>query len=122
MAPGYRLMAAGCWKLISLESPPVASSPEASSLRSVGFAPDALHRDVLRLEHLVLQRIHARCGLVDVPDERDRPLQDRLDALPVLDARLRVFVLDDEVRVGDVEFQQIPGRELVVEPVDRAVL
>src|SRR6185436_14153282 len=51
----------------------------------VSLAADALNRDLLRLQHLVLQRVHAGGGLVDVPDERDRGLQDRLEPLLVLD-------------------------------------
>ena len=33
-----------------------------------------------------------------------------------------ILVLDDQVRVGDVELQQLARGELVIEPVDRAVL
>ena len=69
-----------------------------------------------------MQREHRAGGLVDVAHERDRPLQDRLQPLLVLDARLRVLVLDDEVRVRDVELQELARRELVIEPVDGAVL
>ena len=50
------------------------------------------------------------------------PCEDRLQALLVLDARARVLVLDDEVRLRDVERQQLARRELVIEPVDGTVL
>jgi len=36
--------------------------------------------------------------------------------------RARGTVLDDEVGLGDVERQELARRELVIEPVDRAVL
>ena len=45
-----------------------------------------------------------------------------MSALAILDARLRILVLDDEVRVRNVELQQLARRELMIEPVDRAVL
>ncbi len=91
-------------------------------LRAIRLTADALDRDVLRGQHFVLQRVHAGRRFVDAADERDRALQDRLQPLLVLDARLRVFVFDDEVRVGDVELQQLARRELMIEPVDRAIL
>ena len=70
----------------------------------------------------MLQREHRGRGLIDPPDELDRTLQDRLQPLTVLDARLRILVFDDERRVRDVELQQFARRELVIEPVDRTVL
>ena len=50
------------------------------------------------------------------------PCENRLEPRAILDTRLRVFVLDDQMRVGDVEREQFARRELVVEPVDGAVL
>ena len=73
-------------------------------------------------QHLVLQRKHAGRRLVDLPHEGDRSLQDRLQPLAILNARRRVLVLDDQMRVGDVERQQLARGELMIEPVDRPVL
>src|SRR6188768_1580760 len=87
-----------------------------SDLRSVRFPAHPLHRNLLGLQHL-MQRVHAGGGFVDVADERDRPLQDRLEPLLILDARFRILVFDDEVGVGDIEFQQLARRELVIEPI-----
>jgi hypothetical protein len=81
-----------------------------------------LDRYALRGKHLVLQRGHACGGAIDVADERDRRLQDRLQPLAILDARVRVFVLDDERCVCDLEREQLARRELIIEPVDDAVL
>src|SRR4029453_11869435 len=91
------------------------------SLRSApgGVASGALHGDALRGEDVVLEREHAGRGLVDLARERDRAGEDRRELLLVLDAGLRVLVLDHEVRVRDVERQQLAGRGLVVEPVHR---
>src|SRR5438067_12107952 len=69
-------------------------------LRYVGLSSPPLDRDSLRLEDFVLQREHRRRGLIDPADERDRSLQDRLESLAILDARLRVLVFDDERRAG----------------------
>ena len=76
---------------------------------TIRLAAHTLNGNALRREHFVLQREHARCRLVDAADERDRALQDRLEALPVLDAR-RGIVLDDQVRIRDVELQQFRRR------------
>src|SRR5258708_17915913 len=90
--------------------------------RAIGLPTDPLDRDVLCRQHLVLQREHARGRFVDAADEGDRSLEDRFDALAILDARLRVLMLHDEVRVGHVELQQIPLRELMYDPVDGPAL
>ena len=50
------------------------------------------------------------------------PCRIGLSARLVLDARLRILVLDDEMRVGDVERQQLPRRELMIQPIDGAIL
>ena len=76
----------------------------------------------MRSQDFVLQREHARRGFIDVPDEGDRRLQDRLEPGTVLEPGLRVLVLDDEVRVRDVEREQFPRGQLMIEPVDAAVL
>src|SRR5688500_4136879 len=68
-----------------------------STLRPISLSSNTLHGNVLRREHFVLQREHAGRGLVDPAGERDRALQDRFELLLVLNARLRVFVLDDQV-------------------------
>ena len=73
-------------------------------------------------QHLVLQGVHARRRFIDAADERDRTLQNRLQPLPILNPRLRIFVLDHQVRVGDVEIQQLARGQLMIQPVDRAVL
>src|SRR5687768_15179352 len=92
------------------------------ALRTERLAAGALYRNALRFQHLVLQRVHARRGFVDAPHERDRPLQDRLQSLAILDARGGVLVLDDEMRGGDVERQQLTRGELMIEPVHSPVL
>src|ERR1051325_5136519 len=76
-------------------------------LRTEGLAPGALHRNLLRPEHLVLQREHAARCFVDVSHKCQRALQNRLEPLAILDARLRIFVLDHQMRVGHVERQQL---------------
>src|SRR5687767_885507 len=79
----------------------------------IGLPADALDGDSLGRQHLVLQGVHGRRGLVDAADEGQRTLKDRLEPLAILDARLRIFVLDDEWRAGDVEIEQLPRGELV---------
>src|SRR6478609_4161146 len=63
-------------------------------LRPVSDAPASLHGDVLGGQHLVVKRVHAAGRLVDLAGEGDRALEDRREALLVLDARPRIFVLD----------------------------
>ena len=70
----------------------------------------------------MLQRVHARSGLVDVLHERQRSLQDGLQLLSILNPRCGVFVLDDEMGVGNVERQQLSRGKLMIEPVNAAVL
>ena len=70
----------------------------------------------------MLQGKHAGGGLVDATDERDRPLQNGFEAFPILEARFRVFMLDDQMRVRHVELQQLARGELMVQPVDGPVL
>src|SRR5690348_15650325 len=95
---------------------------EHAPLRSVCLAPCPLHRNALRGEHLVLQRKHRGRRLIDMTDERNRSGEDGLQPRFVLNARRRILVLDDEVRVGDVEREQLPRGELVIEPVDGPIL
>jgi len=71
---------------------PGASAPCLAAKR---FAPHALNRNTLSREHLVLQREHRRCRLIDVSHERQRPLQHRLEPLTILNPRRRILVLDD---------------------------
>src|SRR5216683_505364 len=71
--------------------------------RSVGLAPDALRGNPLGSEDFVLERIHAGGRFVDAADERDRALQDWRHARPILNARLGVLVLHDEMGIGDVQ-------------------
>ena len=70
----------------------------------------------------MLQRVHARGGFVDPPDERQRSLQDRLQPLSILNARGRIFVLDHEMSVGNIERQQLTPSQLMIEPVHASVL
>src|SRR3979411_1923521 len=65
----------------------------------IRLASHPLNWDALRREDLVLQREHARGGFVDATHERDRPLEDRFEAFAILEARLWIFVLDDQVGV-----------------------
>src|SRR4029079_7862062 len=88
----------------------------------IGLAPAPLDRYALRFEYFVLERVHARRCLVDLAREGDRTGQDGLQLFLVLDARLRILVLDHQVGVGHVELQQLARGELMVEPVDGAVL
>src|SRR4029453_1548380 len=71
------------------------------------LAPSPLHRDPLRREHLALEREHARRRLVDLAREGDRALEGGLEAVAILEASRRILVLDDEVRVRDVEVEQL---------------
>jgi hypothetical protein len=72
----------------------------------------SLHWDALGREDLVLEGEHVGGRAVDVPGERDRSGQDRLQQLSFLDARRRVLVLDDQRRGGEVDVEQLTGREL----------
>ena len=81
-----------------------------------------MHGDVLRRQHLVVKRVHAGGRLVDLAREGDRSLEDGLETLLVLDARPRVLVFDDERGVRDVEFQELARGDLVIQPIDGAVL
>src|SRR5437868_7286670 len=98
------------------------SRQENPKSTAVGLSPGALHGDVLRGQDFVLQGEHATGGFVDLAREGDGALQNRLQSLFILNARRRVFVLDDQVRVGDIERQQFARRQLMIEPVDGAVL
>ena len=86
------------------------------------MSSDPLDGNALPGEYFVLQRVHAGGCFVDVPHERERTLQNRLQPLSILDPCRRILVLDHEVSAGDVERQQFTGGELVIEPVDAAVL
>src|SRR3954452_8588166 len=48
---------------------------EAEKSRTIGLPADALNRDVLRRQDLVLQGIHAGRSLIDTPCEGDRTLK-----------------------------------------------
>src|SRR5215471_6619856 len=96
--------------------------PRDGSLSRISLPPAPLDRDALGFQHFVLERIHASCGLVDLACESNRAGQDRFELFLVLNARLRILVLDHQIGVGDVELQQLARRELMVEPVDSAVL
>src|SRR6266699_4167597 len=91
-------------------------------LRSVGFAPDALHGDSLGGEHLVLQGVHRRRGLVDRPRESERCRENRREPRLILNASLRVFVLHDQEGLLRIDAQQLACGELMVQPVHRTVL
>src|SRR5580765_6630105 len=92
------------------------------ALGTIRLTADALDRNSLSAQDLVLQRVHGGRGLVDMPYEGDRPLQNRLQAIAILDSRLRVLVFDDERRPHDVERQQLTRGQLMVEPVHATVL
>src|SRR4051794_9101951 len=93
-----------------------------ATLSRIGLAAAPLDRYVLSLQHFVLKRVHASCRLIDLARERDRAGQDRLELFLVLDARLRILVLDDQIGVRHVELQQLARGELMIQPVDSAVL
>src|SRR5882724_7737061 len=92
-------------------APRTAIKASARMSAPVGLAAVALDRDALGRQHLVLQGEHAGRGLVDLPGERDRALQDGGQAGLVLDARLRILVLHHQVGVGHVEAQQLARRQ-----------
>src|SRR6478609_6006679 len=87
----------------SLRCSEVVGEWERRMLCRVGLAAAPLDRDTLTLQHFVLERVHASCRLVDLAREGDRPGQDGLELFLVLDARLRVLVLDHQVGVRHVE-------------------
>src|SRR6187549_1774398 len=70
----------------------------------------------------MVKRVHAPRGLVDPAGERDRALEDGLQELLVLNAGSRVLVLDDQRRIRDVEIEEFPRGQLMVQPIDRPVL
>src|SRR5579883_1773635 len=82
----------------------------------IRLTADSLHRDVLRRKHFMLERIHARRGLVDAARERDGSFKNRLQPFLILDARTRILVLDNQVCLRGIERQQLAGRKLMVEP------
>src|SRR6266545_1184664 len=88
----------------------------------VCLATDALYFDALTVENSP-QGEHAGGRLVDRARERDRPLQHRGQLPGILDACIRVLVLDDEVHAGYAvpELEELARGELVIQPVDRAV-
>jgi hypothetical protein len=69
-----------------------------------------------------LQGEHGGGGFVDMAGECDRTLQNRFQAVAVLDAGGGILVLDDERGPCRVDVEEFPGRELMVEPVDGPVL
>ena len=89
---------------------------------SVGLATDPLNGDSLGLHHLGLKGVHAGRRFVDLTGERDRPCEDRGELVALLYPRGRVLMLDDEGAASHVEFEELAGRKLVVEPVDAAIL
>ena len=93
-----------------------------SALGRVGLATAALDRDPLRLQHFVCSAYMQAAASSILRVNASEPCRIGLEPLFVLDARARVLVLDDEVRLGRIERQQLASRELVIEPVDRAVL
>src|SRR5207237_10243863 len=88
----------------------------------VRFATEALDLDALAFGDL-LQGDHVRRGLVDRARERDRTFQHGRELLRVLDARVWILVFDDQVDVRHalLELEALAGRQLVIQPVDRAV-
>ena len=87
-----------------------------------GLPADALHRDALRRHHLGLQRVHRRSRLVDGLGEGDRASQDRRQPVLVLNTGRRILVLDHQVGFPGIDVEQFAGGELMVQPIDRAVL
>src|SRR5688572_10193718 len=76
---------------------------------TIGLPADALHRNILRGQHLMLQRVHARRRFVDTASERDRSLEDRFQTFAVLNAGARILMLDDEIGFRGIERQELPG-------------
>ena len=92
------------------------------TLRTEGLTADALRGNTLRGKNFVLQREHARRGFIDVTNKGDRAFENRFQARSILDTRLGILVLDDQMRVRDVQLQQLAFRQLMIQPVHRAVL
>ena len=92
------------------------------TFRPYNVTPDALHRNILRRQYFVLQRVHTRSSLINPARESDRALQNRFELLFVLNARLRVFVLNNQEGLRRVEREQLARGQLMVEPINRAVL
>src|SRR5262245_53857613 len=89
---------------------------------TVCLPPNALDRDVLCSEYLILERIHTRSSLIDATCKGDRSLKNGFQPFAILNTRARIFVLDDEVCVCDIQRQQFTCGELVIEPVHGTVL
>ena len=69
-----------------------------------------------------MKRVHASGRFVDLTREGDRALEDRLQALFVLDASPGILVLNHQRGIGNVELEEFARGELMIEPVDSTVL
>src|SRR5690348_17189482 len=72
-----------------------------SFLAAVRLAANALDRNILSRQDLMLQREHTGGCLVDASGKSDRALQNRLQPLPVLNASSGILMFDDQIRIRD---------------------
>src|SRR5262249_23622446 len=99
-----------------------AKRRRVSKSGAISLAAHSLDRDVLSRKHFVLQRVHAGCRLVYSAGERNRALQNGFQPLLALYPSRRILVLDYEMIIRDIQAQKLARRELMVEPVHRAIL
>src|SRR6266571_8202503 len=91
-------------------------------LRAIRLSSNSLHANILGREHVVLQCVHAACRLIHLASERDRAFQYRLEPLLILNPRRRILVLDYKMGVRHIQIEQLARSQLMVQPVNGAVL
>src|ERR1700716_3792926 len=89
---------------------------------SIGFAADALQGDPLRGEHLVLEGVHCRGGLVNRARKGEGPSQNGRQERLVLYASPWIFMFHDQEGLVRLDAEQLPCGELMVQPVYRSIL
>src|SRR5262245_52767775 len=70
----------------------------------------------------MLQRVHACGGFIDPACECDGSLQDGFQAFAILNTCRRVLVLDDQVGIRRIQWQEFARGKLVIKPIDRPIL
>jgi peroxiredoxin len=89
---------------------------------SIRFAAESLNGNALRTQHVVLQGIHRGGRLIDGAHKCQRARQDGGQQRAILQPRLGILVLQHQNRFGGIDGQQLSCGELMVEPVDTAIL